>query len=154
MCFDFLYNISHPKKKRERHEKNVNRCSCELPVILVRFKETEFSDRFSKNIQISDLMKIRLVAPELFYTDGRTDRDMVKLIVAFRNFSNTSKKGLNMEICIHLNSNERCLTATLSKHIWINTALHKNNKNMISKFYFNLQVTSVVETRPLKSKES
>jgi hypothetical protein len=43
-------------------------------------------------------MKIRLVRAELFYadsrTDGRTDAktDMMKLIDAFRNFTNTPKR--------------------------------------------------------------
>ena len=39
-------------------------------------------------------MKIRPVAAELFHVDGQTDgwTDMTKLIVAFRNFANTTKK--------------------------------------------------------------
>jgi hypothetical protein len=38
-------------------------------------------------------MKIRPVETELFHTDGRTggQTDMMKLIVAFRNFSNAPK---------------------------------------------------------------
>jgi len=41
-----------------------------------------------KNIQISNIMKIRPVGAELFHVDGRTDgrSDMTKLIVAFRKF--------------------------------------------------------------------
>ena len=39
-------------------------------------------------------MKIRSVAAELFYADGRTDSetDMTMLIVAFRSFVNASKR--------------------------------------------------------------
>jgi hypothetical protein len=43
-------------------------------------------------------MKIRLVGAELFHADGRIDRgkdrqtDVTKLIVAFCNFANASKK--------------------------------------------------------------
>jgi len=33
----------------------------------------ELSRQFSENTQISNLMKIREVAAELFHTDGRTD---------------------------------------------------------------------------------
>jgi len=32
-----------------------------------------FRDKFSKNTQLSNFMKIRPVTPELFHTDGRTD---------------------------------------------------------------------------------
>ena len=73
-------------------------------------------------------MKTRPVAAELFYADGRTDGQRQNEVkVAFRKFLNTSKKGSYMEICIHLKSNECCSTATLSKHIRINTELHKKN---------------------------
>jgi hypothetical protein len=44
-----------------------------------------FLDRFSKNAQMSNYMKIRAVGAELFHADGRTD--MTKLIVAFLNFA-------------------------------------------------------------------
>jgi hypothetical protein len=49
----------------------------------------EFLDRFSKNTQISDFTKIRLVGAELFHVDGQ--RDMAKLMVAFRSFANAPK---------------------------------------------------------------
>ena len=52
-----------------------------------------FVERFSENIQISNLMKIRPVGFELFYADRRMDTwtDMTKLIVTLRNFVNTPK---------------------------------------------------------------
>jgi len=34
----------------------------------------KFLDRFSKNTQISDFMKIRLVGAELFHADRQTER--------------------------------------------------------------------------------
>jgi hypothetical protein len=51
-------------------------------------------DRFSKNTQMSNFMKICPVGAELFHADRRADRwtDM-KLIVDFRNFSNMSKNA-------------------------------------------------------------
>jgi hypothetical protein len=49
-----------------------------------------FSGRFSKNAQISNLMKIHQVGSELFHVDGRTD--MTKLSVAFRNFAGRAKQ--------------------------------------------------------------
>jgi hypothetical protein len=50
------------------------RSSCKVPVILVRFEwKLNFLDRFSKNTQMSNLMKIRRVGAELFHADGQTD---------------------------------------------------------------------------------
>ena len=46
-------------------------------------------DRFSKNIQISNFIKIRPVGAQLYHTDERTD--MTKLKAAFRNFANVPK---------------------------------------------------------------
>jgi hypothetical protein len=65
--------------------------SRKVPFILVQFYwHFNFFDRFSKNLQISNFMKIRLGGAEFFHAEGRTDRrkDMTKLIVAFRNFAN------------------------------------------------------------------
>ena len=59
-------------------------CTCYSSQI---FTETWiFSTEFSKNIQISSLIKIHPVAVELFHADRRTD--MIKLIVAFCDFAN------------------------------------------------------------------
>jgi len=57
-----------------------------------------FLDGFSKDIQTSNFMKIRLVGAELF-PRGWTDRqkDMTKLIVAFRNFTNALKTLLRLD---------------------------------------------------------
>ena len=48
-----------------------------------------FLDRFSKNTEVSNFMKIHLVRAELFHADGQTD--MTKLTVAFLNFANDPK---------------------------------------------------------------
>jgi hypothetical protein len=54
-----------------------------------------FFDKFSKNTQISNFIKIRTMATEFFFPFGREDADrrtdMTKLIVAFRNIANASK---------------------------------------------------------------
>jgi len=51
-----------------------------------------FLDRFSKKCpQISNFIKISPVGDEVFHADGRTD--MTKLITAFRNYVNASKKN-------------------------------------------------------------
>ena len=64
-------------RKNERDMiKNVYRSSCKVPVILVQFSwKLNSVDRFSKNLKISNFMKIRSVGTELFHADGRTDRN-------------------------------------------------------------------------------
>jgi hypothetical protein len=70
--------------------KNVKKSSCKVPVILLRsLRNFSFLDSFSKKSQISNLIKIRPMGAELFYADGQTD--IMKLIVAFRNFANAPK---------------------------------------------------------------
>ena len=51
------------------------------PSVLSDFNEINFLDRFSKNDQISNFIKIRPVGAELFTADGQADRrtDMTKL---------------------------------------------------------------------------
>ena len=50
-------------------------------------------DRFLKNTQISNLIKVHPVGAELFHADGQTDREteMTKLIVATCNFARVLK---------------------------------------------------------------
>ena len=52
-----------------------------------------FLDRFSKNTQISNFMKIRPVVAELFHAEGYADREtnITQLTVAFRNFVHAPK---------------------------------------------------------------
>jgi hypothetical protein len=48
--------------------------SGKIPTVLFRFYwNLDFLDRFSKNTQISNFMKICPVGAELFHTDGQTD---------------------------------------------------------------------------------
>ena len=54
----------------------INACtsSCKIPVILVGFKwKLNFLDRFSKNTQIPNFMKIRPVGAEFSYADRQMD---------------------------------------------------------------------------------
>jgi hypothetical protein len=64
---------------------NVNRCSCKVHFILVRFYcNLNILYIFSKSIRIPHFIKIRPVAAELFHVDGQTDRHDE----ATRNFAN------------------------------------------------------------------
>ena len=58
------------------------------PLLLSDINEI-FLDRFSKNIRISNFMKIRPEGAALFHADGQTG--MTRLIVAFCNFANAPK---------------------------------------------------------------
>jgi hypothetical protein len=49
--------------------------SCREPVILFRFlSKSNLFNRFAKNAQIPNCMKIRPLRSELFHADGQTDR--------------------------------------------------------------------------------
>ena len=75
---------------------NLHRSSCKVPVVLVRFERNlDFLDRFSKNPQISNFIKIHSVEAEFFHVDRQTDgRTNMTKLVAFRNFANGPKNGI------------------------------------------------------------
>ena len=64
------------------------------PLFLSEFNKTWIFSTVFLNIQISNLIKIRLVGAELFHADGRTDgrTDTTKLTDAFRNFAKAPNK--------------------------------------------------------------
>jgi hypothetical protein len=65
--------------------KNVPNSSYKVPPILVKLSlNLDMLNRFSKNLQISNFIKILPVGAELFHADGRTET--TNLIVAFWNF--------------------------------------------------------------------
>jgi hypothetical protein len=70
---------------------NVHRSACKIHVISFQMlmKIKLLLDRFWKNSQPSNSMKIRPVGAELFHADRQTDIRM--LILAFRNFVNEPK---------------------------------------------------------------
>ena len=80
MCFDIIYifvrNIFHFKKNWARYDKKY------LSVFMlstgysgqILVKLENLLDRFSKNTQSSDFMKIRLVGAELFHAERQTLR--------------------------------------------------------------------------------
>jgi hypothetical protein len=99
MCLDFLYNLFWKNYFLTIIQWgiviNVRRSACEGAVILVRFwSNVNFLDRFKKNTQKSNLVKIRSVEAK-FHADGQTD--MAKLIVAFRYFANPPDKNCGVQ---------------------------------------------------------
>jgi hypothetical protein len=62
----------------------------------IQCQRVNFLDRFSKNTQISNFMKIRPAAAELLYhVDRRTD--MAKVRVAFRIFAHAPQKTATLK---------------------------------------------------------
>ena len=98
MCFDFLlnlvWNFSHSKKNLARYDHKcilvLMQSSCYTCVFLIQLG---FFKKFSKNNSISNFIKIRPMGAELFYVDGRRDRqtDMAEITVNFRDFAKELK---------------------------------------------------------------
>ena len=79
ICTKFVWNISQSKKKWARYEqdmiKNVYWSPCTVPIILVRFEwNLYFMDRFLKNSQIQNFMKIRRIGADLNSVGREMDR--------------------------------------------------------------------------------
>jgi hypothetical protein len=70
----------------------------EYPLFMSDFNQTCCLERFSKNPQLSNFMKLCSVGAELLQMDGQTDRhthrqrDMIKLVTAFHNIVSVAKK--------------------------------------------------------------
>jgi hypothetical protein len=77
MCILIVSKTSVWNVTLKRNERNIIKklhwCSCNVFVSLIRFYwNLNFLDRFSKNTQIPNFMKIRSVGVDLFHADGRT----------------------------------------------------------------------------------
>jgi len=69
-CSDFLHNFFILGRNERHRIENVYWSSCKVPFILVRYQRNlGFLNRFSKNTQIWNLMKMRPVGVEFFHTD-------------------------------------------------------------------------------------
>ena len=86
-------------RKIQRHiVVNVSTFLCKVSIILFEFlSNLNFVDGYSKKSQISSLIKTRLIGPELFHADRRTERqadwqtDGHEGNIAFCNFANAPR---------------------------------------------------------------
>jgi hypothetical protein len=81
----FVWKTSHCMKKWARYDKKYVGLHVKCPLSCSIIWNVIFFDSYSKNLQISNFMKICPVGAELFHVDGWTD--MMKLIVAFCSFA-------------------------------------------------------------------
>jgi len=72
--------------------------------LLSYFNDVCFRDRLSKNIPISNFIKI-----EMFHANGQGD--MTKRTAVFRNFANAPKKGLNCCLEVSITAPLVCVRA-------------------------------------------
>ena len=74
---------------------NIHRSLSKVPVILVRiYKNLNSLERFSKNTQISNLMKVRPVGAELFHAEKQADRQTDRHDEADSHFSKFWERAL------------------------------------------------------------
>lgn len=82
-------NGKYCKIKKIRQDTIINACKCKLLVILPKVQlNLNLLKRFTKDLQIQNLMKILPVLAELFCAHKPRDRqkNMMIIIVAIRNF--------------------------------------------------------------------
>ena len=91
-----------------------------------RFNMTYMFDRFSKNSQISNFMKIRPVVVSLFHADGRTG--MSRPIVDFRNFANALKKFKTQSTAVILRGLRVCLINSTKLNLIHHYSIEVNRK--------------------------
>jgi hypothetical protein len=80
----------------------------------ILMKLVNLIDRFSKNTQISNFMKIRPVGAELFHADGQTAHDEAKMLL-FANFLKAPKNEF------HLNSIQQTAASRI-REVCLSTA--------------------------------
>jgi len=64
------------------------------PLFSPDFNDTNFLERFLKNTQITNLIKICPMGTKLFHARGQRQTYMTKVMVAFHNFLNDPKNAL------------------------------------------------------------
>jgi len=96
VCFDILYNFFLKRFSSQEELSEISKMYIGIHVnyllFLFNFNATRLFDRFFKNTQISNFMKIHSVEAKLFHADIRTDR-YDKMTSHFLRLANVPKKG-------------------------------------------------------------
>jgi hypothetical protein len=114
----FVWNISHSWKNLARYDQKCvsvfiwsTRYSC---LILMKWN---FLDRFSKNIQISNLFKIHLMGAELFHEDRWTDTRTNSHDEASSRFPQLCERAYRPWMYSIKSSKSKIIAPTISKYV-------------------------------------
>ena len=92
-----LFSETFLTPRRYEQDINVYWSSCKVPVILVRLQlNVNFYNRFSKNTQIPNFIKVRPVGAEFLRADGQTD--MLKANSPFPQFCERAEKRSTFKV--------------------------------------------------------
>ena len=139
---------------------NIHRYLCKALIILVIFEwNLDFVDSFSKNIQISNFVKICQWEPSCSHAERQTDTrtDMIELIVAFHNFLNAPEEDERQFEIYLLQCSPTKLHTTLPVNNWDTTKCVQAKDQDLTKEhkYWGLEIgLSLLPTVERKTNES
>jgi len=78
MCFELLYKffLKHLILRRNENDVIIDilKSPCTVPLFFSDLRNLNFLSRFSKEVKMSNLMKVRPLGAELFHAEGQIDK--------------------------------------------------------------------------------